>query len=181
MGKGKKWTPEESADLAASYIHASEDAGSGDVKGTNQDADTFWTKVLLHFSQLSPPHPRGIYHDRAKTAIINHWKEYISRDVKKFNNALLRVMSSRPTGVNQQEIVNMAVAIHRGKIDCASYRHRDHNPNDWHNYKSWLILKGHRAFLPPQAAAQENTKLIDLLTSMRIVVSPMFKFSSSLS
>ncbi|KAG7364219.1 hypothetical protein IV203_037421 [Nitzschia inconspicua] len=47
------------------------------------------------------------------------------------------------------EKINMAVAIHLGKSDSMSYRHKGFEPNDWPFYQAWLVLKSHRAFLPP--------------------------------
>ncbi|KAG7364433.1 hypothetical protein IV203_037635 [Nitzschia inconspicua] len=54
-----------------------------------------------------------------------------------------------PTGYSKQEKINMAVAIHLGKSDSMSYRHKGFEPNDWLFYQAWLVLKSHRAFLPP--------------------------------
>ncbi len=91
--------------------------------------------------------------DRKDSAIQSHWTDKISRDVKKFNSHLLRVFNSKPTGVTDQQKVNMAVAIHEGKIDCMSHRHKDFEARDWKHCPCWLALKEHRAFQPPSPNA----------------------------
>jgi len=44
----------------------------------------------------------------------------------------------------------MAVAVHLGKVDCMSYRHKNFNVMDWKYYLSWQTLKDHPSFLPPK-------------------------------
>ena len=161
MGRGKVWSADESAHLAEAWVNASEDAGEPEVKGTNQDSDAFWAKVKAKFAERAPPNPDGVYHDRTTSAITNHWKEKISRDVKRFNKALLQVFASKPSGVTEQEKINIAVAIHVKKADNASSRHRDFQPMDWVFYKSWLVLKEHRAFIPPTAQQLEDAEELD--------------------
>ncbi|KAG7354613.1 hypothetical protein IV203_003969 [Nitzschia inconspicua] len=80
--------------------------------------------------------------------IENHFRDKIQRDCKKFNTALRKVLFSNPTGCSEQEKINMAVAIHLGKSDSMSYRHKGFKPNDWPFYQAWLVVKSHRAFLP---------------------------------
>jgi hypothetical protein len=132
--KGKKWSPEESLHLAEAWIDTSEDVGSPEVKGTNQDSEEFWGSVFEAFKKKGPEVQSGVYGDRALTAIMNHWKDQVSRDVKKFNKALLKVHSSNLSGVTHEEKVNIAVAINLGKTDVASYRHQDFEAKDWKFY-----------------------------------------------
>ena len=49
MGKGKSWSAEESKHLVEAWVSASEDEGEKEVKGMNQDSDSFWNKVLGNF------------------------------------------------------------------------------------------------------------------------------------
>ena len=92
----------------------------------------------------------GRYHNRETKALRNHWTEKIARDVKKFNKNLLIVFASKPTGVGDDEKINMAVAIHLGNVDAMSYRHKDFPAADWKFYRAWLILKDHKLFAPPK-------------------------------
>jgi sRNA-binding regulator protein Hfq len=153
MPKGKRWSPEESFDLAQAWINVSEDAGEVEVKGVNQDSDEFWSRVRANFKARGPTVQDGTYGDRAVTAIMNHWKDNISRECKRFNKSLLKVHSCNLSGVNQQDKINIAVAIHMGKSDCPAARLRKYQPMNWKFYQCWLALKDHRAFVPPQASA----------------------------
>ena len=156
MGQGKHWSAEECLHLAEAWVNASEDEGEKEVKGTYQDSDSFWAKVLENFTAKSPPHPQGIYHDRALTAIKNKWKDKISRDVKKFNKSLLKVYKSNPTGCTEQNKVNMAVAIHLGQTLVMSYVHKEFEAFVWKYYTAWQVLKEHRAFISPSPPTSEN-------------------------
>ena len=90
------------------------------------------------------------YHNRKHTALFNHWSENVARECKKFNKALLKVISSKPTGVNESDMVNMAAAVHLGKTDVAAYRHKDFPAATWKFYRAWLVLKDHPMFAPPK-------------------------------
>lgn len=162
MGKAPTWSKEESAALAQSWLETSEDDGSPDVKGTNQESSVFWKSVVERFQAKAPDdRPQGTYHARGDKPIVTHWKDNIARDVKKFNKCLLKVLASKPTGVGEQEKINMAAAIHLGKIDAVSYRHRSFEPNDWKFYQCWLVLKDHRAFKPPQAPTADSVVVVE--------------------
>ena len=157
MGKGKKWSSDESLHLAEAWMAKSEEAGAAQLRGTNQDSDEFWSGVKQIFATKSPtPNPDGIYHDRNWTAIRNQWRDQIARDVKKFNKSLMKVYKSKPTGCTDQNKINMAVAMHTGKCDAMMYCHKDFESNNWKFYKCWLYLKSHRAFLPPSQESEEE-------------------------
>jgi hypothetical protein len=158
MPKGKRWSPEENLDLAQAWIEVSEDAGSPDVKGTNQDSDEFWARVHRNFKEKGGDQGsgKGVYGDRAITAIQNQWKDNISRNIKNFNKAIAKVNASNLSGVTNQQKVNVAVAIHLGKTDVASTRHRNFQVMDWKFYQCWLALKEHPAFLPPKQKEAEE-------------------------
>ena len=137
MGKAPKWSPEEGAALSNAWIQQSEDEECPQVYGTNQSQEEFWLKVVERFKKPADA-PQGTYDERTVergvSPLVVRFKESISRDVKKFNNALLKVFHARPTGVSEEEKVNMAIAIHLGKSDSPNYRHRDFERNDWKFY-----------------------------------------------
>ena len=117
-GSGKRWSVQERVHLTEAWVDATEDAGEVEVKGTYQDSDVFWEIVHTKFSAKAPVSaPKGQYKDRQVSAITNQWKATIAREVKKFNKALLKVFNSKPTGCNEQNQINMAVAIHLGKTN----------------------------------------------------------------
>jgi hypothetical protein len=122
MGKGKRWIKAESVALAEAFIASRED-GSATIEGTNQTADYLWeTKVMPQFLMraLGVCDPDW-FHNRGLPAIKAHWQDRISKDVQKFNRALLIIYNSHPTGCTEQEKINMAVALHLGKADGMDY------------------------------------------------------------
>ena len=158
MPKGKKWTEEEFATLAQAWIQTSEEVDQKVLKGTGQTLTAYWEKVLKRFKMLAPADPEGRYHLRGLLPVMNQWKDLLSRNVKKFNKCLVRVLKAKPTGVTEDQKVNMAIAIHLGKIDTMSYRYKDFKPNDWKYHQAWLVLRHHPAFLPPPVPTPANTE-----------------------
>ena len=78
------WLVEEHVALAQAWINASEDNGSEDVKGTNQDADAFFDKVLENLKTLAPVDTDSIgrHNNREKKALQNHWKDKIGQEIQ---------------------------------------------------------------------------------------------------
>ena len=118
---------EEHAMVAQAWINASEDLGSEKVHGTNQDVNQFFAKVMANLRTLAPSNENisGRYHNRDMSAVQNQWNTKIAREVRKFNKTLLRILCSKPTGCTEQNKINMAAAVHLGKTDARSYRHKD--------------------------------------------------------
>ena len=163
MGEGKRWDSPECRDLATAWISASEENGEASLKGTHQESELFWESVRKHFDDKTPDNcTKGTYKDRGTTAVKNQWCEKVSRDVKKFNEALLKVMNGKPTGVTEEQKINLAVAIHLGKVDTVAHRHKDFDPREWKQCLAWQVLKDHRAYLPPTAQTEETTVELDL-------------------
>ena len=152
MGKNKSWNPEEHEAVAQAWINASEDLGSAEVNGTNQEVHKFFLKVMENLKTLAPKNEDilGRYHQLDASAVQNQWNTKIAREVRKFNKALLKVLASKPTGVSDNNKINMAAAIHLNKTDLVSYRHKDYPAEDWKFYRAWLILKDHKMFSPPK-------------------------------
>jgi hypothetical protein len=90
------------------------------------------------------------------SAVKNFWSDSIARDCKKFNKSLMKVYASKPTGTTLDEKINIAVALHLKKADTASSRHRSYPAGDWKFYQAWLVLKEHRAFIPPSPEQLEE-------------------------
>ena len=132
MGRSKEWKPEEDKHLAEAWIEVSEDVGSSDMKGTNQDGEAFWNRVYANFVERCPVDKAdGIYGGRKASTVKNHWKDYTSKFSRQFNTALSKVYRSNPTGCDEQQKINMAAAIQCRKIDAMAYRFKDFNAMDW--------------------------------------------------
>lgn len=133
MPAAKMWLKLESSALARSWMEISEETEDTKLKGTGQDSDRFWDKVVAKFETLAPTEPKalaGRYHTRGRTAIKNQWKDKIARDVRKFNKSYLLVLQSNPTGCTEQNIIHLhgpdtdlAAALDSSSIESAC------NPN----------------------------------------------------
>jgi hypothetical protein len=99
----------------------------------------------------------GSYAERGMSAVRNFWAANIARDCKKFNKSLMKVYASKPTGTTIEEKINIAVALHLKKAETASSRHRDFAANDWKFFQAWLVLREHRAFIPPSPESLDET------------------------
>jgi hypothetical protein len=128
MPTGKKWTSDECEALARSWINVSEDKGEDELRGTDQTGAVFWRRVVEQLKALASKDCVGRYHNREGKALQTNWNDKIARDLKKFNRALLKVISSNLTGVTEQNKINIAVSMVLGKCDAAHYRHRDFDP-----------------------------------------------------
>ena len=60
------------------------------------------------------------------------------------------VNASNPTGMDQQQKVNMAIIIHLGKTECMNYKYKDFNCHEWLYYLAWDIIKSTAKFSPPK-------------------------------
>jgi hypothetical protein len=162
MPKAPVWSSEECGHLAQAWIDTSEEMGSPKLKGADQKKESFWIAVVECFEVLAPvDRPKNTYHDRTFSGIQGQWKDHIQRQAKNFNKALAKVNASNPTGCDEQQIINMAVAIHLGKIDTMSYRMKEFEASDWKFYESWKVLKSHPAFLPPKKMNDGNLEVLD--------------------
>ena len=130
------------------------------LKGTGQTGEQFWKKVMVRLEADAPKGDEAVgrYHNRGLLPVGNQWKDNVNRNVKGFNKCLLMIYKSNPTGVTEDEKINMAIAIHVGKCDVMNYRMAELEPNDWKLYQAWLVLKDHPAFLPPPQPNTGNTE-----------------------
>lgn len=110
---------------------ASQSTGLDEVKRTDQDFEELWKEIIRRFTMKAPRNPKGTYHHRAVTTIQNHWRDTVKRDINKFNKSYLKVMIAKPTGCTYQQKINIAVAMHMGKADSPSPRHREYRAENW--------------------------------------------------
>lgn len=148
MPHGKKWTSEECRALAISYCNASECVGEEKPSGSDQKKDEFLVKLMSNFQRLAPAcqNDAGRYHLRGTNAVWNYFRDHLKHDVNKFNIALRLVQASKPTGVDKNQVVNMAVAIHTGRTKKMEYKYKDFSAHNWMHYEAWKVLVKHPKF-----------------------------------
>ena len=137
MGSGKKVGSDEAYAIALAYVRTTEDPRLGaDRKGSDFQAQVFAT--LKELSPVDPPDGTYWHRDEANITRISR---NIRKDVALFNKALNFVKASQPTGVDAQQIVNLAVARHLKKMDEVDYQFKNFDANKWAYYKAWTKLR----------------------------------------
>jgi hypothetical protein len=122
MGLGKKWQPDEIEAICRSYVIA----GNNPVVGNQQPGPAFWKCVKEEFASFCPPnHQQGTFVDREVSSMTRFMRVKLLPDVNKFNKHLRTVNAAKLTGnPSEQEMINMAVAIHKGKCATVDYDYR---------------------------------------------------------
>jgi hypothetical protein len=152
MGRGKKWDIDERQKLAFAWCRVSMDP----VVGRNQTGESFKLKLFDALKQNSPvSHESGTYGERTPQKVFAFWKNSVAPDVQKFNYALKKVYSCHPTGVDEQQMINMAIAIHMEKTDRMMYSMATTDPKEWLNYLAWLVVRNIPKFRFPNEELEQ--------------------------
>lgn len=103
------------------------------------------------FSEKAPSSDKfqdGKYSDRPMTSLRSHFST-MAADVQKFSVSLRQVRACNPTGVNEEDIISMAIAIHVGRANKIYYQFKEYCKTNWLQYKACLILRHHPKFMDP--------------------------------
>jgi hypothetical protein len=133
MGHGRHWTPDEREKLARAYRKVT---GNARV-GSDQLASMYRDKILAEFKTLSPPNAKDQdrYWARGAEAVWTYWRDTVSKDLNKFNKALMVIKAQTPTGgLSEQELINAAVAVHKRVTRKYTPGYRNYDPYLWANY-----------------------------------------------
>ena len=136
------WSSEERRIAAIAYLRCTQDC----VRGKDQTSLDFWGKVSQAIALMVP---QSAEESRTPGAIKSFLAGKVFPDVQRFNLSLLKVQSAKPSGVDDQQVINMAVAMHLNEAAGRDYNTRDFDAKKWINYRAWLVLKGTRKFAPP--------------------------------
>ena len=125
MPRQRVWSGQEKEKLAIAYIAAT---NNSDV-GADQRAPLFMAKVVVNFVRLTPIAAEpGRYRDRSASSVWAQLRDKFFPDIQRFNSSLRLVYISHPTGVTEQEKINMAIAIHLGRTKRMDYQFRNFHP-----------------------------------------------------
>jgi hypothetical protein len=119
-------------------------------KAATRRAKTMATRFTVFSRQaLSPKDGQGQFGDRPPKAVYVFLRDNIFPDVNKFNEALCLIQASHPTGVNEDNILSMAIALHLGETKRMDYNFKSFDHSKWPNYTAWKILRSAPKFQPP--------------------------------
>jgi hypothetical protein len=140
MARGLSWTSTEVEACAKAFVSAT----NNPVRGSDQRQQDFIDDILKALKRYAPTNlveADGTYHHRGNV-VWSHLRDSVFSDVQKFNESLRLVYLSKPTGITEQQKINIAVAIHNNKISSVDYSFQDSVPCAmWKHYLAWLVLK----------------------------------------
>lgn len=162
MGRGVAWTPEECSNLARAWINASEDPRTG----TDQTSHVFFNKMFKTFAEKAPPGANEKQYGARKLKACRSKWEQIAADVQKFRSALRHISACKPTGVNAENMLSMAIAKHLGKRKSMSYDAKDFPHHRWLHHLAFKVLRNHPKFQDIRTEADSSsTKQHDSMPS----------------
>jgi hypothetical protein len=91
-------------------------------------------------------------------------RDQVFPDVNKFNEALRLVQASYPTGVNHDNILSMAIALHLGETKQMDYQLKSYDHTKWSNFAAWKILSVAPKFCPPSPTSTIMNDPLDATT-----------------
>jgi hypothetical protein len=153
MGKGVPWSAKERECAALAWFCVTNSA----TVGADQRMEDFQNKIFSIFKVLAPAEVRpGTYGHRSPTAVYSCLKD-IFTNIGNFFKALTLINNSNPTGVNADNMLSMAIAIHTIKevnhLDC---NYQDYNHYKWANYIAWKVLRLSPKYRPPSPPSTMN-------------------------
>ena len=109
--------------------------------GADKDFNAFSNEVMLRTEEFSPTEAQeGRFHHRG-LRIYAYLRDRVFPTLQKFNKSLRHIYACNPTGVTDQQKINMAVALHLQKVTTMDYAFKDFSPSTWKQYGGWLAVK----------------------------------------
>lgn len=137
------WRPEEIAQACRAYANATDNG----IVGSDQDLEKFSADIVEKLKVLSPSDVRpGTYYERG-VRIYPYLRDNVFPEIQKFSKAMRLVEASGPSGVTDDQKVNMSVAIFLKKTDRMDYTFKDFDASSWRLYGAWKVLKNLPKFI----------------------------------
>ena len=133
----KHWKGDEIALACQAYVGAT----LNPITGADQDFVAFTSDLLKKYEALSPNVcEEGTYYKRGDR-VYPYLRDNVFPEIQKFQKSLRLVHSSYPSGVTEDEIVCMAVAIHCNETESMEYRFKTYDCTKWKLYAAWNHLE----------------------------------------
>lgn len=148
MGRGRQWTLQERHRAALAFADATDDP----IVGRDQTKEAFEAKMFETFIKDPPANAqKGTFADRTASSVYTYFKNNVSPDVQKFNSTLRLVRNLKLSGVTEEDIIRIAVAVHLMRAKGANnlsnmssrafYVLKTSDPMKWPNYLAWTVLR----------------------------------------
>jgi hypothetical protein len=104
-------------------------------QGCDQKGEEYRNEIHALFKALSPKDaPQGQFDDHPPKTVYVFLRDNIFPDVNKFNQALCLIQASCPTGINEDNILSMAIALHLGMSKRMYYSFKSFEHSKWMDY-----------------------------------------------
>lgn len=84
----------------------------------------------------------GRYGLRSADRVHKHVNN-LSADVQKFGKTLRSVRACEPTGVTEDQVMAMAVAVYERMCETMLSEYKNFDPNHWITFKTWINWRNH--------------------------------------
>ncbi|MFS7989410.1 putative glutathione transferase transcription factor MYB family [Helianthus anomalus] len=137
--KGRPWTKVEEEALAMAFVKAS----TCPIVGNNQTGSSFWSKATDRFNAIMEHGPA-----RDIESVSSKWRKMI-KVINNFNQIYNQIYLSPPSGSNDQDILNLAIA----KWDSE-------NATPFPHFRAWNVVRKEQKWkpVPNEVATAKRTK-----------------------
>ncbi|MFS7997233.1 putative glutathione transferase transcription factor MYB family [Helianthus anomalus] len=137
--KGRPWTKVEEEALAMAFVKAS----TCPIVGNNQTGSSFWSKATDRFNAIMEHGPA-----RDIESVSSKWRKMI-KVINAFNQIYNQIYLSPPSGSNEQDILNLAIA----KWDSQ-------NSTSFPHFRAWNVVRKEQKWkpVPNEVATAKRTK-----------------------
>ena len=134
---GRHWTGAEIHAACKAYAKAT----LNPAVGADQPLEAFEAEMTVRMEEFTPADADdGTYHRRRK--IYTYLRDNVFKCFQKFNKALRHIYACNPTGVTEQQKINMAVALHNKETQSMDYNFKDYDSEKkWKLYGGWTAVR----------------------------------------
>ena len=120
---GRHWTGSEIHAACKAFAKAT----LNPTVGADQALEAFEDEVVLRMEEFLPANvAAGTYHRRGPR-IYKYLRDNVFNRFQKFNKALRHIYACNPTGVTEQQKINMAVALFKKETQTMDYQFKDYD------------------------------------------------------
>ena len=120
---GRHWSGSEIAAACKAYAKAT----LNPLVGADRDIESFSREIVTHMVDFAPVNaPDGTFQHHG-LRIYQYLRDNDFGYFHKFNKRLRHIYACNPTGVTEQQKINMAVAVYNRKVNGMDYAFKDYN------------------------------------------------------
>ena len=106
------------------------------MKGKDQSSTVFWNSVETLIGKIPSSEVRSTETIRSANAIKSFMKNNVFCNLNKSNISLNKVLATKPSGVPEEQIISMAVALHLNKATGRDYNQKYFETRRCVNYEA---------------------------------------------